>query len=66
MLTISHFGLYENLPASYEILDDWINDNGYELIDRSYEIYITDPGTEPDSSKWETQIFYPVSKRSSL
>lgn len=65
-LTISHFGLYENLPASYEILDNWMRDNGFKLNDHSYEIYITDPGTEPDSSKWETQVFYPITKASGI
>jgi hypothetical protein len=24
------------------------------------EQYVTDPGQEPDSSKWLTRVFYPV------
>jgi len=59
-VSISHFGLYENLPASYSVIENWIVKNGYIRNGRSYEVYITDPGSEPDSSKWETQIFYPV------
>jgi effector-binding domain-containing protein len=60
--TISHYGMYENLPASYKIIEDWIEQNGYMINGNSYEVYITDPGSEPDSSKWETQVFYPVTK----
>lgn len=59
---VSHYGLYENLPASYILIENWIRDNGYSPNGNSYEIYITDPGSEPDSSKWETQLFYPVIK----
>jgi len=62
-VSISHFGLYENLPASYSIIENWIEKNGYVKNGNSYEVYITDPGSEPDTSKWETQIFYPVLKR---
>ena len=62
MATISHFGTYENLAISYKILDKWIGDNGYKQNGRSFEFYITDPGMEPDSTKWETQIYYPVIK----
>lgn len=62
MATISHYGMYENLPISYKILEKWMGENGYKANGKSFEIYITDPGMEPDSSKWETQIYYPVVK----
>lgn len=61
-VVVSHYGLYENLPASYILIENWIRDNNYSPDGNSYEIYLTDPGSEPDSSKWETQIFYPVKK----
>ena len=27
-----------------------------------WEFYITDPTTEPDSSKWKTELFLPVAE----
>lgn len=62
-VTVSHYGMYENLPASYKVIEDWIQENGYIKMGNSYEVYVTDPGSEPDSSKWETQLFYPVKKK---
>lgn len=29
------------------------------------EVYITDPGTEPDTSKWVTEVYYPYTEESS-
>ena len=26
----------------------------------SWEVYVTDPGAEPDTSKWQTDIYFPV------
>lgn len=57
---ISHFGNYINIPASYEIIQDWLKDENYQIIGNSWEVYINDPASEPDSSKWETRIFVPV------
>ena len=58
--TITHFGNYESLDASYRILTKWIEDNRYRVVGSSWEVYITDPETEKDTAKWETQIFFPV------
>lgn len=57
---ISHFGNYINLPATYHIIRDWLEDENYQIIGNSWEVYISDPGSEPDSTKWETQIFFPI------
>jgi effector-binding domain-containing protein len=63
-VSLSHYGLSENLPASYKIIENWIQENGYLPDGNPYEVYVTEPSAEPDSSKWETQIFYPVKKLS--
>ena len=59
---ISHFGNYDNLPATYHIIRDWLENENYQIIGNSWEVYINDPGSEPDSTKWETRIFFPVSE----
>lgn len=57
---ISHFGNYTNLSATYHIIRDWLQDENYQIIGNSWEVYINDPRSEPDSSKWETRIFFPI------
>lgn len=57
---ISHFGNYINLPATYHIITNWLHEQNYQRTGKSWEVYVNDPGNEPDSTKWETQIFFPI------
>jgi effector-binding domain-containing protein/ribosome-associated toxin RatA of RatAB toxin-antitoxin module len=59
---ISHFGNYVNLPATYQIITNWMKKQNYEMAGKSWEVYVTDPESEPDTAKWETQVYYPVFK----
>jgi len=58
--TASHFGAYETLYFSYQEIEKYIKDKKLKQKGEPWEIYITDPEKEPDVSKWETQIFYPI------
>lgn len=62
MAVVDHFGPYEGLHAGYEALHRWMAENGYKAAGAPFEIYWTDPGEEPDQSKWRTEILYPVTK----
>jgi effector-binding domain-containing protein len=55
-----HYGPYEATPASHEAMDKWMKNNGKVVTGGPWEVYVTDPGVEPDQSKWLTQIYYPV------
>jgi effector-binding domain-containing protein len=55
-----HYGPYEATPASHEAMDKWMVKNGKTVTGGPWEMYVTDPGKEPDQSKWLTQIYYPV------
>lgn len=55
-----HYGSYESVGASYQILDEWIKKNNKNISGPSWEVYLTDPTTEPDTNKWLTKIYYPV------
>lgn len=56
----SHFGHYNTVKTTSDALELYINENNIEVIGSRFEIYITDPMQEPDSRKWETQIYYPI------
>ena len=38
----------------------WCADSGKTMSGPCFEAYPTDPGTEPDATKWKTDVYYPV------
>jgi effector-binding domain-containing protein len=55
-----HFGDYMNMAATYDALKKWIADNHKKKTGAPWEVYITDPMTEKDTAKWQTDIYFPV------
>lgn len=60
MATVTHLGPYEGLGKTWEALFEWIKSQGLEQAGAPWEVYVTDPGAEPDQSKWRTDIFFPI------
>ena len=58
--TVTHVGPYDNLPQTWAALTAWMQSQGLEAAGSPWEVYVTDPGAEPDQSKWRTDIFFPV------
>ena len=58
--TTTHVGPYDALGATWSALMEWIGSTGRQLAGSPWEVYVTDPGVEPDPSKWRTDIFCPV------
>ncbi len=56
---VKHFGGYNTEETHYAI-DDYIEDFNLKTKDFIWEVYVTDPATEVDSTKWQTDIFYPL------
>ena len=57
---VTHFGPYDDLPTSWSALFKWMGAQGLEPAGAPWEVYVTDPGAEPDQSKWRTDIHFPV------
>jgi effector-binding domain-containing protein len=57
-LTIDYMGGYNGLMAPHNAMDAHIKANNLEHIAPVIEEYITDPGSQPDSTKWHTRIIY--------
>ena len=55
-----HFGVYQDLSTTHALLSEWVKTNKHVATGPVWEIYWTDPGIEPDPTKWRTQIFMPV------
>jgi len=59
-LKIKYYGSYSGSAEAHYAMDDYMKENGLVLNDLVVEEYITDPTTEPDTSKWLTNIYYLV------
>lgn len=55
-----HLGPYEELRESYIAVQTWLETQGLTPRSAHWEQYVTDPGEEPDPSKWQTDIYWPV------
>ena len=53
-------GPYEGIKDAYSGIRLWATQNEVELLDGPYDSYVTDPSKELDSSKWITEIYWPV------
>lgn len=57
-LTIDYMGGYNGIGSAHEAMDAYMKENKLEQLTPVIEEYVTDPGTEPDSTKWLTKVVY--------
>jgi len=55
-----YYGPYEKTAGAYNALMQYCKEGNKEMTGGPWEIYITDPMTEKDTSKWQTNIVFPV------
>ena len=55
-----HTGRLDGTGTAHEAMDDMMTAKGLHLRFAAVEEYVTDPAQEPDTSKWVTNICYPV------
>ncbi|MBL0095901.1 MAG: SRPBCC family protein [Bacteroidetes bacterium] len=60
MIVASHYGPYENTPSAHEAAGKFLEKNNKKSTGAPWERYITDPMMEKDSTKWLTEVCYPV------
>ena len=60
VLKAIHLGPYEKLEESYIQIQTMMENEGLESRSGHWEQYVTDPGDEPDSNKWQTDIYWPI------
>jgi effector-binding domain-containing protein len=56
----SYTGPYENLEPEWNKLSGYVQCSGAKTRYSPYEVYLTDPGNEPDPAKWQTDLIWPV------
>lgn len=58
--TTIHTGPYERLHEAHAALAQWAEANGHTPSGPPWEVYVTDPGSEPDPNKWQTRVYLPL------
>jgi effector-binding domain-containing protein len=59
-LKVDYYGDYAGSEQAHVAIMEYIDQNGLTAKEPVIELYITDPGMEPDTSKWLTTIYYLV------
>lgn len=57
-LKLAFYGDYEKLGDAHMAIHDYLNNNDLPMSSIVLEEYVTDPESEPDPSKWLTNIYY--------
>lgn len=60
VLHIAYYGAYEASEKAQGAMEEYMKKNGLEMNEMVIEEYVTDTTTEPDTSKWLTNIYYCV------
>jgi len=55
-----YFGPYDKIHPVYNALHQYCKESGKVIAGGPWEIYVTDPMTEKDPMKVETDILFPV------
>jgi effector-binding domain-containing protein len=58
--TTVHMGPYDKLPDAHDALHVWLREHRRDSAGPQWEVYWTDPGLEPDPSKWKTELIWPI------
>jgi effector-binding domain-containing protein len=57
---LKYYGPYDKLSEGWSEILNYVNENSLNALAPCFEVYVTDPGSEPDSSKWLTELYFPV------
>jgi effector-binding domain-containing protein len=55
-----YYGKYEETGAAHYAIDYYLHSQNKQPAGAPYEVYVTDPGSEPDTAKWLTKVCYPL------
>lgn len=57
---VKYYGAYDKNQAVYEAMDKYIVEKGMTPAGPPSEVYITDPMVEKDTTKWLTEMVFPI------
>lgn len=60
VVTTTHHGGYDGLPAAWQRLVDWFASEGRKPTEELWEVYVTEPGPEVDPATLRTDLFWRI------
>lgn len=63
VMSTFHLGPYSGLPQAAAALHAWAAKHDREAAGPEWYSYWTDPGAEPDTAKWKTEVILPLKPR---
>ncbi len=60
VVSASHFGAHTGLMDAHSEIQKYIRRSGLKWNGPPWEVYVTDTQLEPDTSRWQTKVFYPI------
>ncbi len=57
-LMVKYFGSYKSISVAYKAIEIYLIENGIQITGPGWEEYVTNPLVEPDTNKWQTNIYY--------
>lgn len=60
--SVMHKGSYDGIPEAYAFALDWVEKNGYRIVDNPRESYIDGIWNQTDEADWLTEIQIPIEK----
>jgi effector-binding domain-containing protein len=54
-----HEGPCRETGPAFQALASWVRDHGGQLAGYAWEVYLSDPASEPDPATWRTEIVQP-------
>ncbi|WP_252250457.1 MerR family transcriptional regulator [Clostridium sp. ZBS13] len=58
-----HIGNHETINEAYKKIKDWVDKNGYNCEEKSYERYVTDYWTTKNSDNFVTEIMVKINRQ---
>ena len=59
-----HIGPYDTMQPTYAAIVAWIEEQGAAPSGTPWEVYYSDPSTEPDPATWRTEVIWPYRQSS--
>jgi len=56
----NYYGSFDTLEDGHHAVQQWLIRYRRKLTGFPWEMFVTDPASEPDPNKWLTRIYYPV------
>lgn len=60
--SVIHTGPYEQLREAHTAVERWLAEQALKPASDPWEVYLTDPGQEPDPAKWQTEVIWPTNE----